>query len=79
MDTKPTVTSPSCTEKSPLLASGAVFSYTHSSAKEAAAADEGESADREDLLTSEQHKAKDFQLIHVPKGAVSEWINSSPL
>ena len=73
MDTTPTVTSPSCTEKSPLLGpSGDVFSYTHSNEKEGAAADEGESTDREGLLASEQHKARDFQLIHVPKGAVSE-------
>ena len=30
------------------------------------------SEQREDIETSEQHKAKDFQLIHVPKGAVSK-------
>lgn len=75
MDTTPTVTSPSCNEKSPMLASGETYSNTFacSAIGDGEAAGVNEAAECEDekvpLLSSEQHKAKDFQLIHVPKGA----------
>jgi hypothetical protein len=35
------------------------------------------SDEREALEESELHKAKDFQLIHVPKGAVSLTVNTN--
>ena len=55
----PTVTSrhPSCNEKTPLIGSAEYGVETEVNCS--------------DLESSEQHKAKDFQLIHVPKGAVS--------
>ena len=82
MDTTPTVTSPSCNEKSPMLASGETYSNTFacSAIGDGEAAGVSEAAECEDekvpLLSSEQHKAKDFQLIHVPKGAVSDGVCS---
>ena len=65
-ETSPTERGPSCNESSPLLGSVA----DRSSTKEVLTSDERDERD-EGLLASEQHRAKDFQLIHVPKGAVS--------
>ena len=57
--TPPTVTvrHPGCNEKTPLISSAEYGVEIK--------------ANRKDIESSEQHKAKDFQLIHVPKGAVS--------
>lgn len=60
MDAMPAVNDASKKESSPLLTSAGDRNYT----KELLVS-------KEDLLTSDTHKAKDFQLIHVPKGAVS--------
>ena len=63
LGTTPTLTArtPSCSEKTPLLQSSVNYEYDGGVIND----------EREDLENSEQHKAKDFQLIHVPKGAVS--------
>ena len=63
MDT-PTVNGPNYNEKTPLLGVGPNKSSIDVEC-------ENVSDEREVLEESELHKAKDFQLIHVPKGAVS--------
>ena len=58
----PTNNSPNWDEKTPLLGPNKYSIDVEC---------ENVSDDRAELDESEQHKAKDFQLIHVPKGAVS--------
>lgn len=67
-ESDPCVTSPSCNEKSPLLSQASSLNGGGSYTEDGSVA----SGDSCDLEVSELHKAKDFQLIHVPKGAVSQ-------
>ena len=58
------INDPSLSEKTPLLSSVKANGVIESE-------DIVDEDGHEDLVGSEQHKAKDFQLIHVPKEAVS--------
>lgn len=75
MDTPTINATNSYNEKTPLLGSGP--------SNKSCSVDvecENVSNEKQALEESELHKAKDFQLIHVPKGAVSNylWKESNP-